>query len=112
MRVSLQWVAFSHLGLLPLMTWTMRVGASTGLSSGGAWRVSQRVTPLNVPLSARTVVGVVVRVSVEGVVTGMDGVAGGAVSLGAGVAVDAASVRASVAGVWACVTWMWLGDVV
>ena len=100
MRVFLRWVAFSHLGLLPLMTWTMRVGASTGLSSGGAWRVSQRVTPLNVPLSARTVVGVLVRGSVEGVVTGMDGVAGGAVSIGAGVAGGSASVRTSVAGVW------------
>ena len=59
----------------------------------------------NVSLSARTVVGVVVRGSVEGVVTGMDGVAGGAVSIGAGVAGGSASVRASVAGVWASVTW-------
>jgi len=86
-------------------------GASTGLLSGGVWRVSHRVTPLNALLSARTVVGVVVGGSVEGVVTGMDGVTGGAASLGVGVAGGAASVRASVAGVWASVTWMWRGDV-
>ena len=81
------------------MAWTIRVGASTGFPSGvastglsgGVWRVSHLVTPLNAPLSARTGVGVVV---------GMAGVAGGAVSIGAGVAGGSASVRTSVAGVW------------
>jgi hypothetical protein len=91
MRVSRLYVAFSHLGLLPLMAWTMRAGASTGLPSGGAstgllsggastgllsggaWRVSQRVDPPNALLCARTVVGVVVGGSVEVVVTGVVG---------------------------------------
>ena len=34
MRVSDLQVAFSHLGLLPLMTWTVRGGVSSGYPSG------------------------------------------------------------------------------